>query len=141
MPWNLFCCEVLFVQSEELALEGFLMSEYLTLSRPRAAPLLSPESASVNSSSVIGSSFQLASVRVLSSAFQTAFLSTRLFRLLCWAKLRSSAEDFSLLVFSTAPLAPMRLGVLVFAPIKLPEVSECYVSVQGVKETFPLFVL
>ena len=55
------------------------MSEYLTLSGPGAVSLLSPESASVNSSSVIMSSFEPASVRVLSSPSQTAFLSSRLF--------------------------------------------------------------
>ena len=58
---NLSCCEAFFVQSEELALlctDRFLMSEYLTLSGPGAVSLLSPESASVNSSSVIMSSFE-----------------------------------------------------------------------------------
>ena len=87
------------------------MSEYLTLSGPGAVSLLSPESASVNSSSVIMSSFEPASVRVLSSPSQTAFLSSRLFLLLCWTKRWSSAEPFSLLVFSTDPLASMRSGV------------------------------
>ena len=54
--------------------DQFLMSEYLTLSGPGAVSLLNPESESVNSSSVIRSSFEPASVRDLSSTFQTAFL-------------------------------------------------------------------
>ena len=98
-----------------LSTDRFLMSEYLTLSGPETVSLFSPESTSVNSSSVIRSSFKPASVRVLSSPFQTAFLSSRLFWLLCLAKRWSSAEPSSLLVFSTAPLASMRAGVLVFA--------------------------
>ena len=110
------CYEAFCVQSEALALastDRFLMSEYLTLSGPEAVSLLSPESASVNSSSVIRSSFELASVRVLSSPFQIAFLSSWLFRSLCWTGRWSTAEPFSLLVCSTAPLSSMRSGVVV----------------------------
>ena len=47
------------------------MSEYCGLSGPGAVYLLNLESALVNSSSVIRSSFEPASVRVLSSTFQT----------------------------------------------------------------------
>ena len=49
-----------------LSTDRFLMSEYLTLSGPGAVSLLSLESASVNFSYVIRSSFELVSVRVLS---------------------------------------------------------------------------
>ena len=58
-----------------LSTDRFLMSDYLTLSGPVVVSLLSPESASVDSSSVIRSSFEPVSVRVVSSPFQTAFLS------------------------------------------------------------------
>ena len=131
------------------------MSEYLTLSGPGAVSLLSPESALANSSSVIRSSFEPASVRVLSSPFQTAFLSSRLFWLLCWTKRWSSAEPFSLLVFSTALLAWHLWGgggggggggagvrsAALHLSVELPEVSECCVSVESVTEAFPLPVL
>ena len=66
---NLSCCEGFFEQSEELALlstDSFLMSEHLILSGPGTVSLLSPKSASVNSSSVIRSSFEPASFNFLS---------------------------------------------------------------------------
>ena len=97
-----------------LSTDRFLMSEYLILSVPGAVSLLSPESSSVTSSSVIRSSFEPASVRVLSSPFQTAFLSSRLFWLLCWMKQWSSVEPFSLPVFNTASQASMRSGCWCF---------------------------
>ena len=59
--------------------DRFLMSVYLTLSGPGAVSLPNPESASVNSYSVVKWSFEPASVRVLSSPFQAVFLSSRLF--------------------------------------------------------------
>ena len=52
------CCEVFFLQSEEIALlstDRFLVSEYLTLSGPGAISLLSLESVKIDSSSVVRS--------------------------------------------------------------------------------------
>ena len=43
------------------------MSEYLSLSGPGAVSLIIPESAPVNTSSVIRSSIELASIRILSA--------------------------------------------------------------------------
>ena len=59
--------------SLSLSTDRFLMSEHLTLSGSGAVSLLSPESDSVNSSSVIRSSFEPAAVGVLFSSFQIAF--------------------------------------------------------------------
>ena len=145
--WNLSCCEAFFVQFEELSLvsmDRFLMSEYLTLSGPEALSLLSPESVSVNSSSVIRSSFEPASVRILSSPFHIAFLSSTLFWLLCWTKRWSSAEPFSLLVFSIAPPSIHEAGgngfrsAALHLSVELPELSECCVSDESVTDSFPL---
>ena len=57
---------------------------------------LSADGASVNSRSVIKLSFKPASVRILSSTFQTAFLSSRMFWSFCWTKAWRSAEPFFL---------------------------------------------
>ena len=71
----LVCCD----ESASSSTDRFLMSDYLTLSGPAAMSLLSLESVSVYSSSVTKSSFEPASVKVLSRASQTAFLSSRVF--------------------------------------------------------------
>ena len=101
------------------------MSEYLTLSEPGAVSLLSPESASVNSSSVIRLSFEPASVGVLSSPFQTAFLP-------------SSLQYCSTGIYEVGGVGVHSAAL--HLSVELPEVSECCVSIESVTEVFPLSV-
>ena len=111
---NLSCCEAFFVQTKRSLLIG---SWCLSIWPCQDQELYPCSVLKVFQwiPAVIRWSFEPTSVGVLSSPFQTSFLSSGLFWLLCWTKSWSSAEPFSLLVFGTSLLASMRLGVLVFA--------------------------